>query len=108
MTATKTRKPGTRTISTLPAVDGAVLADITTRQGKRTSSCTYVVRRQAGDFGTCFTVTKLLDGTSYDVALRGNGLMYSEWDCRGHQQWGHRTECRHIALCKQIVAEGKL
>jgi hypothetical protein len=105
---TTTRKPATRTISTLAPQDGAVLANIATRQGKQTISVTYVVRRQLADFGQGFRVTKLLEGTSYDVALKGNGLAYSECECQGHLRWGHRTECRHIGLCKQIVAEGKL
>jgi hypothetical protein len=85
-----------------------VLCDITTRQGNRTTSTTYLVRRLAADFGVGFEVHTLLEGVVYHVLLPGNGILHPQCECRGWERWHHRHLCRHVALCQQIQAEGKL
>jgi hypothetical protein len=105
-TATKTRKPQTRTANLQTIGTTRVLW---LSVGKLTNA--YKLEALESDFGTAFRLSKADqgDGTSetYDVCLLEAGR--STCECKGHLAHAHKgTVCKHIAALGVLTKQGKI
>jgi hypothetical protein len=66
----------------------------------------YFVDEIPADYGRAFCLSKFT-GESYDVNL-GDARHPPSCECLGHQRWGHRTACKHLAGLAALVEAGKL
>jgi hypothetical protein len=105
-TATKTRKPQTRTASVQHLADSTILW---LTVGHDTTA--YKLTRLDADFGTAYRLLRADQGDGqgseqYDVNLQDFGR--STCECKGHLRWGHKTVCKHIACLFQLQKQGRI
>jgi hypothetical protein len=106
MTATKTRKPETRTAN-LQTIGTTRVLWLTV--GKLTNA--YKLEALESDFGKAYKLTKADNGSgeteSYDVCLMPAGR--SICCCKGHLAHAHKgTVCKHIAALGVLTKQGKI
>jgi hypothetical protein len=66
----------------------------------------YFIDPIASDYGRAFSLQKL-DGTEYAVNL-GDAENAASCGSTGHQRWGHRTVCKHLASLRALIERGLL
>jgi hypothetical protein len=94
-TATATKK--TRTVRLAADGKALVIRQQTGRQAIQTDA--YFLARTAEGW----TLSKHDGKTRYEVNAAAGTCQ-----CRGHQQHGHKTVCKHVAAIKQLSSLGKL
>jgi hypothetical protein len=69
----------------------------------------YYVREIPADFGRAFRWEKFVcqGGEVYCVNV-GDASTPASCECKGHEKWGHKTVCKHVACTRKLIAEGKL
>ena len=101
-----TRKPAlkARTARVMPrGPDDSLHVRVSEMRGRKTTEADYGVWRLPGSGPTAFRVFKPSENKAYDVDTDAFG---PSCECLGHLNAGHKTVCRHVALCRALVAAG--
>lgn len=91
----------------LQVVEGTLVLSISLDRGTSIEVNHYHVEELPSDGERVLKLTKfsVCGGEVYEVHL-SNGK--SSCGCPGHQRWGHKILCKHIAALRKLIALGRL
>ena len=84
---------------------GSLLIEVEERGPLSSKAAHYYVDPIPADFGRAFRFSKFecQGGEVHETNVGGEGEP-AQCDCLGHQRWGHKTVCRHVAAVRALQA----